>query len=247
MTAARIPSAGGSPNVVTMVKTVNSEKENLGLILPYTLYGKQNLISYIVGTCTEEGNLELKIYKYQANSNVLGPMQLDTKIEEDETIQKEIETLNVTGTKITRNMIVVPLDNTLLYVEPIYIRYTNEKNSLPTLKKVIVSSGTKVAIGNNIKEAILNLVSKYAVDIQIENTDTIEELTEAIIKANKNLSASNESNDWEMIGKDIKKLQELIKKLETLVEEENAKKVNEQVNEIGTAEGNLINDIENGI
>ena len=50
-----------------------------------------------------------------------------------------------------------------------------------------------------------------------------------------------------MIGKDIKKLQELIKKLETLVEEENAKKVNEQVNEIGTAEGNLINDIENGI
>ena len=140
-----------------MVKTVNSEKENLGLILPYTLYGKQNLISYIVGTCTEEGNLELKIYKYQANSNVLGPMQLDTKIEEDETIQKEIETLNVTGTKITRNMIVVPLDNTLLYVEPIYIRYTNEKNSLPTLKKVIVSSGTKVAIGNNIKEAILNL------------------------------------------------------------------------------------------
>ena len=82
---------------------------------------------------------------------------------------------------------------------------------------------------------------------KIENTDTIEELTEAIIKANKNLSASNESNDWEMIGKDIKKLQELIKKLETLVEEENAKKVNEQVNEIGTAEGNLINDIENGI
>ena len=235
------------PAYYTMVKTVNSEKENLGIILPYTLYGKQNLISYIVGTCTEEGNLELKIYKYQANSNVLGPMQLDTKIEEDETIQKEIETLNVTGTKITRNMIVVPLDNTLLYVEPIYIRYTNEKNSLPTLKKVIVSSGTKVAIGNNIKEAILNLVSKYAVDIQIENTDTIEELTEAIIKANKNLSASNESNDWEMIGKDIKKLQELIKKLETLVEEENAKKVNEQVNEIGTAEGNLINDIENGI
>lgn len=235
------------PAYYTMVKTVNSEKENLGLILPYTLYGKQNLISYIVGTCSEEGNLNLKIYKYQANSNVLGPMQLDTKIEEDETIQKEIETLNVTGTKITRNMIVVPIDNTLLYVEPIYIRYTNEKNSLPTLKKVIVSSGTKVAIGNNIKEAISNLVSKYAVDIQIENTDTIEELTEAIIKANKNLNASNESNDWEMVGKDIKKLQELINKLETLVEEENAKKVNEQVNEIGTTEGNLINNIVNGI
>ena len=50
-----------------------------------------------------------------------------------------------------------------------------------------------------------------------------------------------------MVGKDIKRLQELINKLETLVEEENAKKVNEQVNEIGTVEGNLINDIVNGI
>lgn len=231
----------------TMVKTVDNEKESLGLILPYTLYGKQNLISYIVGTCGEEGNLNLKIYKYQANSNVLGPMQLDTKIEEDETIQKEIETLNVTGTKITKNMIVVPMDNTILYVEPIYTQYTNEKNSLPTLKKVVVASGTKVAIGNNIKEALTNLVSKYAVDIQIENTDTIEELTEAIIKANQNLNASNESNDWEMVGKDIKKLQELINKLEILVEEENAKKVNEQANEIETVDGNLVNELVNGI
>ena len=73
-------------------------------------------------------------------------------------------------------MIVVPLDNTLLYVEPIYTQYINEKDSLPTLKKVIVASGTKVAIGNNLKDAISNLVSKYAVDIEIENTDTIEDL-----------------------------------------------------------------------
>lgn len=231
----------------TTVKTVDNEKETLGLILPYTLYGKQNLISYIVGTCDSDGNTNLKIYKYQANSNVLGPMQLDTKIEEDETIKKEIETLNVTGTKITKNMIVVPLDDTLLYVEPIYTQYINEKNSLPTLKKVIVASGTKVAIGNNVKEALTNLVSKYAVDIQIENTDTIEELLQVIIKANNNLKESNESNDWEMVGKDIKKLQELINKLEILVEEENAKKVNEQVNEIGTVDGNSINEIVNGI
>ena len=231
----------------TMVKTIDNDKETLGLILPYTLYGKQNLISYIVGTCDSEGNTSLKIYKYQANSNVLGPMQLDTKIEEDETIQKEIESLNVTGTKITKNMIVVPLDNTLLYVEPIYTQYINEKNSLPTLKKVVVASGTKVAIGNTLREALTNLVSKYAVDIEIENTDTIEDLIEAIIKANKNLTTSNESNDWEMMGKDVKKVQELINKLEILVEEENAKKANEQVNEVNTITENFVNELVNGI
>lgn len=231
----------------TTVKTVDREEEQLGLILPYTLYGKQNLISYIVGTCDTDGNTNLKIYKYQANTNILGPMQLDTKLEEDETIQKEIETLNVAGTKVTKNIIVVPLDDTLLYVEPIYTQYINEKNSLPTLKKVVVASGTKVAIGNNLKDALNNLVSRDAVDIEIENTDTIEDLLETIIKANKNLSTSNESNDWEMMGKDVKRLQDLIEKLEILVDEENQRKANEQKENTNTVSENEVNEILNNI
>jgi hypothetical protein len=230
----------------TMIKTVNSDKEELGLVLPYTPLGKQNLISYVVGTCDNSGSSKLTIYKYQANSNILGPMQLDTQLEEDETISKEMETLNVNGVKITKNMIIVPLDNTLLYVEPIYTQYINEKNALPVLKKVVVASGTKVAIGDDLKEALTNLVSQYAVDIEVENTDTIDDLIDTIIKANNNLTTSSESNDWEMTGKDIKKLQELIDKLEVLVEEDKSNKQNAiDTNEIVT--NSINNDIVNDI
>lgn len=213
----------------TMLKTKDSNKESLGLVVPYTPYGKQNIISYLVGTYTENGEAKLKIYKFPSDSNVLGPMQLDTQIEQDETISKEIDSLNVNGTKITKNMIIVPLNETLLYIEPIYQQYINEENALPTLKKVIVASGNKVAIGNNFKEALNNLVSQYAVDIEVENTDTIDDLVTAIIKANKNLQNSTQNNDWEMIGKDSKKLQELINKLEIVQKEEKEKeKKNEQ-------------------
>lgn len=208
----------------TMVKLTDEEEAKLGLVLPYTPQGRQNLISYLVGSYDNSGNSKLTIYKYQADSNILGPMQLDTQIEQDETIMKEIESLNVNGTKITKNMIIVPLDSNLLYVEPIYSQYINEQDALPTLKKVVVASGNKVAIGNNLKEALTNLVSQYAVNIEVENTDTIEDLIDTIIKANNNLTTSNASNDWEMMGKDVKKLQELIQKLEKLVEEENKAK-----------------------
>ena len=102
-------------------------------------------------------------------------------------------------------------------MQSIYQQYTNEDNSLPLLKKVVVASGNKFAIGNNIEEAINNLLSQSAFDIEIESTETIEETIKAIIKANENLEKSNNSNDWEMIGKDMKKLQELIKKLDLLV------------------------------
>ena len=208
----------------TMVKLTDEQDVKLGLVLPYTPEGRQNLISYLVGSYDNSGNSKLTIYKYQADTNILGPMQLDTQIEQDETIKEEIESLNVNGTKVIKNMIIVPLDNNLLYVEPIYTQYINEQDALPTLKKVVVASGNKVAIGDNLKEALTNLVSQYAVNLEVENTDTIEDLIETIIKANHNLEASNTSNDWEMMGKDVKKLQELIEKLEKLVEEENKAK-----------------------
>ncbi len=203
----------------TMVKT--SDGDQLGLVQLYTPDEKQNIRAYLVGN-TKNGENKLKLYKFSSDSNIVGPMQLDKQIEEDETISAELESLNVTGTKLTKQMIAVPINNTLLYVEPVYQTMLNE-SEVPLLKKVIVASGNKVAIGDDLKKALINLQSKYAVDIEVENTDDVEGLIEAIIKANKNLSESNQNNDWEMMGKDVKKLQDLITSLEKVKQKEDKK------------------------
>ena len=228
----------------TMVKTKDSEESKLGLVLPFTPYGKQNIISYMVGTY-EDGVPKLSIYKFSSDSNILGPMQLDTQIEQDEKISKELEGLNVNGTKITKNMIIVPLNDTLIYVEPIYQQYINETNSVPILKKVIVASGNKLAIGNTLKEALNNLVSQYAVDIEIENTDNTDDLVKAIIKANANLKESTSNGDFEMMGKDVKRLQELIDKLDKVVaDEEKTKNKNKNQNVTNTISNTITNSID---
>lgn len=222
----------------TMLKTSDSNSSRLGLVLPYTPYGKQNIRAYLVGSCDENGNNVLKLYNYTEDSNVLGPMQLDTQLSQDERISKEIDSLNVTGTKISKDIIIVPIDNTLLYVEPIYQQYVNETDSLPVLKKVVVASGTKVAIGDTFTQALTNLVSQYAVNIEVGNSDNIDELVSLIIKANNNLKTSTQSNDWEQIGKDTKKLQTLIDRLEEVKaeldkkEQEEQEKISENINEI---------------
>lgn len=203
----------------TLLKTIDSEGAKLGIVLPYTQHNKQNIISYLVGKY-DNGYPVLKVYKFGNDSNLLGTMQLNTLVDQDDIISKEIDKLNSTGTKITKDIVVVPVDNTLLYVQSIYQQYTNESNSMPLLKKVIVAAGNKLAMGNNVKEAVENLLSQSAVDIEIESTDSVDDLVKAIIKANDNLEKSNNSNDWEMIGKDMRKLQELINKLKILVERE---------------------------
>ena len=230
----------------TMVKTEKGEK--IGLMQIYTPYEKQNLISYLVGTTNGATN-ELKLYKFSADSNIVGPMQLDKQVEEDEAISSELEALNTTGTKLTKQMIVVPIENTLLYVEPIYQTMLNE-SEVPVLKKVVVASGNKVAIGDTLNKALENLLSKYAVDIEVENTEDMKGLIEAIIKANENLTKSNNNNDWEMMGKDIQKLQDLISSLEKVKEKEEKKEeelekntsdTTNNINSANTAESNETN------
>lgn len=220
----------------TTLKT--KAEEQFGLVQMYTPDSKQNIISYLVGT-TENGTNTLRMYKFSADSNIVGAMQLDKQIEENETISSELSSLNVTGTKLTKQMIIVPIDNTLLYVEPIYQTMLNESD-VPVLKKVIVASGNKVAIGDSLQKALENLLSQYAVDVEVENTDDMEGLIEAIIKANQNLTESNKNNDWEMMGKDVKKLQDLITSLEKTKTEEDKKK---QQNNTTTNNTNDVNDV----
>ena len=211
----------------TMVNV--NEKNEIGLIQIYTPNSKQNLISYLVGT-TDGNTNKLKLYKFSQDSNILGPMQLDNQIEQDESISSEIKALNTTGTRVTKDMVVVPINNTLLYVESIYQTMLNEESKIPMLKKVVVASGNKVAIGDNLEETLSNLLSKDASNIEVENTDDVDGLIDSIIKANKNLSESTSNNDWELMGSDIKKLQSLIDSLEQEKVKEDKKKEEEQNN-----------------
>ena len=205
-----------------MIKTPDNDKSELGLIQMYTQNGKSNITSYLVGSCNGT-ECELKIYKYPTDSNILGPIQLDNQIDQDETISAKLATINVTGSKISKDMKIIPINNTVLYVETIYQTMANEPNQPITLKKVIVASGTKVAIGNTLEEAISNLLSQSAVNIEITNTEDVDGMIQAIINANKNLTESNDRNDWEMMGSDLKELQSLIDSLDKMIKENNKK------------------------
>lgn len=199
----------------TMLKTSDSKDETLGLFLTYNKYGKQNITSYLVGT-VKNGKTKLSLYKFNSESNVPGIMQLNNQIEQDATITKELEDINTSGTRLIKDMIIVPIDNTLLYIEPIYQVMLNDDSQIPVLKKVIVASGNIVAIGDNLSEAISNLFSDaYSVDLEFINLEDIDALVDSVIKANNNLTESLNANDFEMIGKDISSLQAIINQLET--------------------------------
>ena len=211
----------------TMCKDSKGE-DTLGLVIPYTVNNKQNLVAYLAGTI-EDGKQVLSLKRFDSNSNVLGPIQIETQINQDETIAADIASLNTTGTKITKNLVAVPIKDTMLYVETIYQQMINETTQKPSLKRVVVASGNKIAIGNNLSEALKNLLSKYAVNIEVGDTDNLEDLINGIIKANDNVKNSSKSNDWKLFGEDMDKLTGLIDQMQNVVEEQ--EKENKENNE----------------
>ena len=232
----------------TMVKNSKGEA-SLGLVIPYTAYGKQNLVAYMIGT-VEDGKYVLRTFMFSSESNVLGPIQIQTQIDQDENIAAEIASLNTTGTRITKKLIAVPVNDTILYVETIYQQLINETTQKPNLKRVVVASGNKIAIGTNISEALKNLLSQYAVDIEVGNTDNMQDLAKLIIRANENLKNSSKSLDWKLYGEDMQVLTGLIDQLQKVVEEqeriekeqnlldENMIDTNETVNDVKVNETN---------
>ncbi len=194
----------------------DNEKDTIGLVQIYTQKNKQSIKSYLIGTM-KDGKNNLILKSFDSDNNILSPTQLDTEISQNQSIQNEIDSLSVTGARVTKNMVIVPIENTLLYIEPIYQTLVNETN-LPVLKKVIVASGNKVAIGKTLKEGIENLISQSATKIEIDDTESIKGLIDSIIKANKNLTDSLNSNNWELMGTDVKRLQDLVSSLEKQLE-----------------------------
>lgn len=87
----------------------------------------------------EDGVPKLGLYKFSADSSIIGIAQLNSLIEEDETISSSLQMLSVSGVEMIKDILIVPIGNTLLYVEPIYQVRANELET-QVLKKVIVAS-----------------------------------------------------------------------------------------------------------
>ncbi len=226
------------------IKLNDSKKSELGLVLTYNKYEKQNIISYLAGT-VRNGKNNLSLYKFNSESNVVGIMQLNNQIEQNTTIAAELSDLNTSGIKLMKDMIIIPINNSLLYVEPVYQVMLNE-SEVPVLKKVIVASGNTVAMGDNLDSALDNLFTDdYAVDLEFINLEDINELVDSVIKANNNLKESMNAQDFEMIGKDISRLQAIINQLENTrkieLEEETARERLEN----NTISNNISNEVNN--
>lgn len=145
--------------LITKLPTETSEE--FILLLPFTPVSRNNLIAWLAGRSDEDDYGKLLLYQFPKQRLVYGPEQIEALINQDPVISEQISLWNTQGSKaIQGNLLVIPIEQSLLYVEPLYLEA--ERNSLPTLIRVIVAYENRIVMAENLDQALKALFQPKA-------------------------------------------------------------------------------------
>ncbi len=136
-----------------IMKLQKETSEEFILLHPYTPTGRNNLIGWLAGRSDGDQYGKLLLYQFPKQQLIYGPEQIEALINQDPVISQQISLWNQKGSRAVQgNLLVIPIEQSLLYVEPLYIEA--EQNSLPTLVRVIVVYQNQIIMAQNLKEAL---------------------------------------------------------------------------------------------
>jgi uncharacterized membrane protein (UPF0182 family) len=192
-----------------LIRLPGEERLEFLLMTPLTPARRDNMIAWMAARADAPHYGKLVVYRLPKQRLVLGPMQIEALINQDTTISRQISLWDQHGSRVLRgNLLVIPVDNAFLYVEPVYL--SAEGNDLPQLKRVIVSDGERLAMEPTLEEALRAAFGGVArEDGGAEHLQPTAELD----RMRQNLSAAEaalQSGDWARFGAAMQELKSLL-------------------------------------
>lgn len=198
------------------------------LTQPFTPNNKDNLIAWLAGRSDGENYGQLVAYRFPKQELVFGPLQIEGRIDQDPEISAQLTLWSQSGSQVIRgNLLVLPIDNSLLYVEPLYLQAVN--GQIPELKRVIVVSGDQVIMRETLAEGLQALFSESRppltstesptppaeIEPGVEATPATpteplsDDLNQLAITASDHYEAAQEAlqrGDWATYGEELEKM-----------------------------------------
>ena len=137
----------------------DSKKQQFVLMLPFTPKNRQVLNGWMAAMCDPDDYGEILAYQFPKDKTVIGPQQVETKIDQDSFLSGQLSLWNQRGSNVIRgNVLAIPVNNTLFYVEPIYLQA--ETAAYPEMRLVVVMHGDNMSYAKNFNDALAGLFSK---------------------------------------------------------------------------------------
>ena len=196
--------------------------------IPFTPKSKQNMTALMVARNDGENYGQLVLYQFPKSRTIYGPEQIEAQIDQNTEISKEFSLWTSAGTTYRRgNMFIIPINTSILYVEPVYLEATN--SSIPEVKRIIVAYNDKIAYEETLADCLISLFgSKAEQGIsgsestqtstntseqgETENMST-KQIAELVQNCFEKAKSAQQSGDWAKYGEYLDQMEEYLNEL----------------------------------
>ncbi|HSP08379.1 MAG TPA: UPF0182 family protein [Candidatus Dormibacteraeota bacterium] len=228
-----VPTAQSSPGSVAtpvqpyyvLFRLPGEQNPEFLLIMPFTPLGKQNMVSWLAVRNDGANYGQYVSYVLPKDKVIFGPQQVANRINENTQISTDFTLFHQAGSQVQQgNLLVVPIGNSFLYFEPIYLR-ANQASSLPELKKVILADQTQVVYTDTLQHAIDQLVGTSTAPPPTNQPPVtitpavIVQITDLVTQSNQHYAAAYQalaSGDLATFASEMKTVGQLLAKLQAL-------------------------------
>lgn len=201
-----------------IMKLPDESKEESILLEYFNMKNKENLVGILGARMDDKNYADLIMYNLPNQKTIYSPYLFKQRINQNPDISKEIALWNTQGSQVQfGDTSIIPINNSLLYVEPLYLR-AQGKNSIPEVKRVILASGDNFIMASNMKDALNQLFNN------VNNKNSIVQNNPSLLNNNSRLEEAKElydkameaqkNGDWSKYGEYIKQLGDKLKNIQ---------------------------------
>lgn len=205
----------------TIMRLPREKKEEFILMLPFTPKKKQNLAAWMVARSDGDEYGKLLVYRFPKDRLVYGPRQIVARINQDTEISRQISLWDQRGSQVIQGtLLVIPIESSLIYVQPLYLRA--ESGKIPELKRVIVAYENRIAMDETLDQALSRIFGdigmpakqraegQHAVPAEQTGGNLASQAKEHFDRAMK----AQREGEWALYGEEIKQLGDIIRKMQ---------------------------------
>lgn len=196
-------------------------ESGFGLVRAFTPNQRENMTAWMAGHTDTQGVTRLTVYRFPRQSTVYGPQQIESLISQDPFISAQTTLLGQSGTRVIRgNLLVIPIEETVLYVQPLYLQATAGQGAPTELKYVIVATNEQVEMWPTLAEALGAIVGddeqlqrdgrELPATAQTAPPDVSASLAQQALDSYERAQAALERGDWAAYGDEQATLQQLL-------------------------------------
>ncbi|NLB53003.1 MAG: UPF0182 family protein [Syntrophomonadaceae bacterium] len=211
------------------------ENTEFVLMMPFSPKSRPNMIAWMGARMDGDNYGNMMVYNFPKQETIYGPEQVEARINQNTSIAQQLTLWDQRGVRVYRgNLLVIPVDNSILYIEPIYLQADNSK--LPELKRIIAGFGEKLVMEPTLDQALIKLFGEAPGITEPETPDgetptggtrpddvtgespsqTVQELSSLARDYYDQATEQLKAGNWAGYGENIEKLNDVINRLEAL-------------------------------